>query len=356
MHPLASEKRGLLYALAWVPVAGMLALFFRQTAGGMRWMEALALAVPLSGLYAMVCLSSWYLCRMAPLARANAVRLFAAPLLASFIAAGLWIGMARLLAAAVASSGAFSGIEERMQAHETSLWISGVLLFLLSTSLCYLFSEVEMARAAREREMRSAMMAREAELKALRDQISPHFLFNSLNSISALVGVDKQKAREMCALLADFLRTSLTIADRRFIPLGEELALIRKYLAIEQVRFDQRLQYEEQVEEAALGASVPPLLLQPLVENAVKHGISQCLEGGVIRLEVQAGENDLLVVMTNTIDAEAPRRSGANVGLENVRRRLETLYEGGARLTTEVKGETFRAEIRLWKYPPEAMR
>jgi len=356
MHPLLAGKRGMFYALAWVPVAGMLALFFRQAAGGMRWFEASALAFPLCGLYAIICLSSWYLCRMAPLANAGASRIAAAPLLASLIAAAVWVNAGRLLAATLATAQPFAGLEDRFQRHETSLWIGGVLLFLLSTSLCYLLAEIEATREAREREVRAAMMAREAELKALRDQISPHFLFNSLNSISALVGIDKQKAREMCALLADFLRTSLSIADRRFIPLEEELALTRKYLAIEQVRFAERLRFEEQLDPAALDASVPPLILQPLVENAVKHGIGQCLEGGVIRLEVRNGANDILLSLTNTFEADAPRRPGARLGIDNVRRRLETLYGGGSRLTTSTTPHQFRAEIQLWKHPPEEMR
>lgn len=356
MHPMLAGRRGLLYVLAWVPVAGMLVLFFRQTGGGMRWMEALALAAPLSAAFAMVCLSSWYLCRMAPLADSGAVRIFAAPMLASVIAAGLWVGMARLWANVLAGAAGFTGIEERMLAHETWLWATGVLLYLLSTALCYLFAEIEAAREAQEREVRAAMMAREAELKALRDQISPHFLFNSLNSISALVGADKQRAREMCALLADFLRASLTIAERRFIPLEEEIALVRKYLAIEKVRFDQRLRFEEHIDAPALKASVPPLLLQPIVENAIKHGIGQCLEGGVIRLEVRNGEKDLRLSLTNTVDPEAPPRKGTGVGLENVRRRLETLYGRGARLTTRTDSGEFRAEIQMFQQPPETLR
>ncbi|MBL8179835.1 MAG: histidine kinase [Bryobacterales bacterium] len=356
MHPLLVGKRGQFYVLAWLPVAGMLSLFFRQAAGGMNWFEALTLAFPLCALYAIVCLSSWYLCRMAPLAKAGPVRIAAPPLLASLIAAAVWINAGRLLASALSSARPFAGLEDRFQRHETSLWISGVLLFLLSTSLCYLLAEIEAVREAREREIQSAVMAREAELKALRDQVSPHFLFNSLHSISALAGIDKQKAREMCALLADFLRTSLTIADRRFIPLEEELALTRKYLAIEQVRFGERLHFEESIEPAALDSLVPPLILQPLVENAVKHGIGQCLEGGAIRLEARNGANDILLALTNTTDSDASKPAGARLGLANLRRRLETLYRGGARLTTSSSPTQYRAEIQLWKQPPKEMR
>ncbi|MFN7936549.1 MAG: histidine kinase [Bryobacteraceae bacterium] len=350
MHPLLAGKRGLLYALAWLPIAGMLALFFRQTAA-LRPIESIAFIFPLCAIYAIVCLSSWYLCRITPLSTSGAARIAVTPILAAIIAAGVWVTISRFLAAALSSL--FPALEERFLRHESPLWITGVFLFLLTTLLCYLLAEVESAREAREREIRSAILAREAELKALRDQISPHFLFNSLNSISALIGIDKQKAREMCALLGDFLRSSLAIADRRFIPLAEELALLRKYLAIEQVRFAERLHFEETIEPAALESSVPPLLLQPLVENAVKHGISNCLEGGLIRLEARAGVNDVILTLTNTYDPDAPKRTGSSLGHENIRRRLETLYEGGARLNTSSTADTYNAEIRLLKQPPE---
>ncbi|MBS1826994.1 MAG: histidine kinase [Acidobacteria bacterium] len=350
MHPLLAGKRGLLYALAWLPIAGMLALFFRQTAS-LRLIEAITLLIPLSFVFAIICLSSWYLCRMTPLSTAGAARIAVTPILASIIAAGVWVTISRLFSAALSSL--FPSIDERFLRHESPLWITGVFLFLLTTLLCYLLAEVESAREAREREIRSAIMAREAELKALRDQISPHFLFNSLNSISALIGIDKQKAREMCALLGDFLRSSLAIADRRFIPLAEELALVRKYLAIEQVRFAERLRFEESIEPAALESSIPPLLLQPLVENAIKHGISHCLDGGLIRLEARAGVNDIILALTNTYDPDAPKRTGASLGHENIRRRLQTLYAGGARLSTSATETTYSAEIRFLKQPPE---
>jgi two-component system, LytTR family, sensor histidine kinase AlgZ len=355
MHPLLGGRRGLFYWLAWVPVSGMLLLFFRR-AGGLDWSESALMAIPLSGVYAMVCLSAWYICRIAPLAAGNELRIFVTLMIASIAASLVWAGLARGLAAALAATAGFTGLEERMARNENWLAATGVLLYLLAVSLSYLLVELEAAELARTREVRAAMMARDAELKALRDQVSPHFLFNSLNSISALVGIDKQRAREMCVLLADFLRLSLSVGDRRFIAFEEELAMTRRYLAIEQVRFDQRLRIEQNVPPEALPLTVPPLILQPLVENAVKHGIAQLIEGGVIHISAILNEHDWRICIVNTYDPESPGRKGAGVGLHNVRKRLETLYGGAARLDTAAHPNEFRAELFLRKETPEGFQ
>lgn len=349
MHPLVAGQRGALYAMAWLPVAGMLTLYLRQ-GGGCRWLEAVALALPLTGVFAAIALSAWYLCRIAPLGSSNPVRIVVTPLMGALIAAAIWVGMGKGLAIALASTNAdWTGLDEKLLRVEPVLWSIAVLLYLLAVSVSYLIAEIEAVRQAKDQELRAAAMAKEAELRALRDQINPHFLFNSLNSISALAGVDKGKAREMCALLADFFRLSLGIGEKRFIALDEELAMVRHYLAIERVRFGERLRWEEVLEAGAGKALVPPLLLQPLVENAVKYGVAQALDGGVIRIEARSGERDLTIVIRNSFDADAVLRKGAGVGLNNIRKRLETLYGGGAFLTTEAKDGEFRAEVRMWK-------
>jgi len=355
MHPLLGGRRGFFYWLAWVPVSGMLLLFLRR-AGGLDWSESTLTSVPLSGVYAMVCLSAWYLCRITPLAEGSEMRIFATLSIASLVAAAVWVALSRGWTAALSSIAGFTGLEERMSRNENWLAATGVLIYLLAVSLSYLLIELEATQLAKTREVRAAMMARDAELKALRDQVSPHFLFNSLNSISALVGIDKQRAREMCALLADFLRLSLSVGDRRFIAFEEELAMTRRYLAIEQVRFDQRLSIQQNVPAEALPLTVPPLILQPLVENAVKHGIAQLIEGGVIQISAVVNERDWRISIVNTYDPESPGRKGAGLGLHNVRKRLETLYAGAARLDTTALPHEFRADLFLRKETPEGFQ
>jgi hypothetical protein len=159
--------------------------------------------------------------------------------------------------------------------------------------------------------------------------------------------VDPGGAREMCVLLGDFLRHTLGLGERAVIPLKDELAMVRNFLAIERVRFGARLRVEEDVESAAEACLVPPLVLQPLIENAVKHGIANLAEGGFVRLEARRENGGLTVAVENAFDPEciAPRKSG--LGLANVRRRLETRYGERAALRIFTNGDRYRVRLSL---------
>jgi LytS/YehU family sensor histidine kinase len=195
--------------------------------------------------------------------------------------------------------------------------------------------------------MKASVLARDAELRALKAQVNPHFLFNSLNSISALTASDAAKAREMCILLGDFLRRTLGLGEKQSIPLEEEMSLVHAFLAVEKIRYGARLQMEELVDKEALNAQVPPLLLQPLVENAVSHGIANLVEGGWIRLEVKQNNGYLRIAIENLFDPEAPQRHRNGVGLANVRQRLQARYGDGATFGTTAAEGRFRVAISL---------
>jgi LytS/YehU family sensor histidine kinase len=184
------------------------------------------------------------------------------------------------------------------------------------------------------------------ELKALQAQIDPHFLFNSLHSISALTTSDPAKAREMCVLLSDFLRSSLKMGDRERIPLSEELALARNFLAILQIRFGSRLRIEEDVKDGATGCLVPPLLLQPLVENAVTHGVATLVEGGSIRIGISRTDGRVAIRIENNFDKDARRHRGG-LGLANVRKRLEVCYGDAASVEVREAEDRFRVDVQL---------
>ncbi|HXE31138.1 MAG TPA: histidine kinase, partial [Terriglobales bacterium] len=222
---------------------------------------------------------------------------------------------------------------------------AGFLLYLLTVAGYYLWIGAETAR-------RAEILAREAELRALKAQLNPHFLFNSLNSISALTATDPARAREMCVLLGDFLRRTLRLGERRGVPLADELDLTRAYLAVEQIRFGPRLRFEENIAPGALATEVPPLLLQPLVENAVVHGIAQLLEGGWIRLDAAWTGDGLRLCVCNPYDPEAldalsPRPGSGGLGLANVRNRLEARFGAAASIETAATNGQFTVTIML---------
>ncbi|MBZ5523375.1 MAG: histidine kinase [Acidobacteriia bacterium] len=348
MHPILSQFRRLaLYLLAWAPLAGLL-VYLLAVPGGLSRSWSLALVVPLCLIYAFVCLSAWYSCRGTPLETSSLFRLALTHLSAAVLMSLLWLAMARALAAVLSSFDSFQGIDQHIGRQYPLLFGSGVLLYLLAVALHYVLLSSEASREAEQREMQARVLARESELRALKAQVNPHFLFNSLHSISALTSIDAARAREMCILLADFLRATLGLGEKSSIPLSEELSLARSFLAVEKVRFGARLNLEERVEPEALEFLVPPLLLQPLVENAVSHGISNLTEGGWIRLSIGGdGRGDLTIVLENSFDREMPSRRGTGMGLKNVRRRLDMRYGDRANFDVRTEGDCFRVTMNL---------
>jgi len=216
----------------------------------------------------------------------------------------------------------------------------GLLLYVLSVALHYMVLAVEESRQA-------ALDAREAELRALKAQINPHFLFNCLNSITALTTSDPGKAREMCIRLADFLRSTLGLGERASVAWHEELDLAQAYLDVEQVRFGSRLQVEMSVDEACGDCLVPPLVLQPLIENAVKHGIATLVNGGIIQVQSRVLDGLLEVSVENGFDPDSPSSRRNGLGLRNVRTRLERRFGALARLEAGSRENRFRAEFTV---------
>jgi hypothetical protein len=346
MHPLlASKGRITLYLLAWLPIAGLLGYLLSFT-GQLPLLQTEALALPLALFYALVCLAPWYMCRVLPPGPSQIPKLIGNHTPAAVVAALLWIVLAKVLALALGRY-YFPQLNERFSPQLPLLFGIGVLLYLLSVALHYVLLSLESSKEAETREQEARTLAREAELKALKAQINPHFLFNSLNSISALTTVDGARAREMCIKLSDFLRSTLNLGDKQSISLKDELGLAKAYLDVEQVRFGARLRTEFHTDGACDRCVVPPLFLQPLVENAVKHGIAGMVDGGAVQVDTHCENGLLKVTIGNDFDPDAPAAGRHGLGLQNVRGRLRALYENQARLDTEVSGHRFLVRVEL---------
>jgi two-component system sensor histidine kinase AlgZ len=349
VHPILGRTGRLAtYLAAALGLGGLVAGIF--TRFGLSWVEALALLLPLFLVYAFVCLSAWYVSRSMPLTTTStAPRVLLSSVMAAMFASGLWLGLAHAWIAALSLTAAFAPAADRYRQQLPFLFAIGVLLFLLSLAINYVLLAFETAREAERRQLELEILTRDAELRALRAQIDPHLLYNSLNSISALTGSDAPGARRMCLLLGEFLRNTLDVSARQRIPLADELALAERYLDIEQVRFGSRLRVERRVDADAAACLVPPLLLQPLVENAVTHGIARLLEGGLIRLDISRSNGHLAIVIENPCDpdsAPASARPGG-MGLDNVRNRLDAMFGREARLAVDAAAGQFRVELQL---------
>jgi two-component system sensor histidine kinase AlgZ len=213
------------------------------------------------------------------------------------------------------------------------------IVLIAWSALYFGIKHYETAEEQRGRALAAEATAREAQLQALRYQLQPHFLFNTLNAISSLVVMKQPElATEVIAKLAALLRNTLNLPEVHTVTLREELAVIEEYLSIEQIRFGSRLAVTLEVDSVAYGAQVPRFILQPLVENAMRHGIARCPNGGKIAIRSSALEGRLRIEIENDrTTAEQPSGEGGHgLGLPNTRTRLEKLYgeHGGLTVTT----------------------
>jgi two-component system, LytTR family, sensor histidine kinase AlgZ len=323
MHPiLGNGRRLLIYLLAWVLIGSLLTVALR---GNAPWLPTAVLFIPLSLLYGFVALSAGYICRAFPLGeRVRVSNVAIVHLVAGAVAGGMWVGLSNIWAHAVDWFTASTAASRLADAQSLLLFVIGALLFWLAAVFHYLLLAFESSREAETRTLELSLLARESELKALRAQIDPHFLFNALHSISALTTSNPIAARRMCLLLADFLRDTLRLGSNARIPLAEELRLADQYLAIEQIRLGERLRVAHDTDTEAAMCLVPPLILQPLVENAVVHGVSQLVDGGTISLVAHCANGMLTIAITNPCDPDRARSRGVGLGLELLRKRLTT--------------------------------
>ncbi|MFT3677645.1 MAG: histidine kinase [Chitinophagaceae bacterium] len=226
------------------------------------------------------------------------------------------------------------------------LLVTGIRLMAIWVLAYYLYQYAQREIRATRESARLALIAKDAQLDNLTAQLNPHFFFNSLNNIKALVLADPQSARRAIDLLSDLLRTSLYRRDVLQIPLRDELTLINDYLELERMRFEERLQVEINVEENLLIIPVLPLSIQVLVENAIKHGIAQRKEGGVIRIAVAKNDANLLISVSNSGHLSGGPDNG--LGLKNLRERLQLQYNGAAGFwLKELPEGTVCAQIKL---------
>jgi hypothetical protein len=346
MHPILTRPERLaLYLGAWVVVGTLIAGVLNRQ--GLTFAEALVLVLPLFLAYSFVCLSAWYVCRAVPLRSSGVWQVLVACVLSSGIAGGIWLALAYAWIAVFDSMPNLAGMAARDRQQIPLLFAAAVLMFLLALAVTYLGLAFEEAREAERRQFELEAHARNAELRALRAQLDPHFLYNCLNSIAALTGADASGARRMCLLLAEFLRSTLHVGVLSRIPLGDELALADRFLAIEQVRFGDRLRVKRQIDESSLAARVPPLFLQPLVENAVTHGIAEVLDGGTITVDVNRSGDRLAIAIENPCDPDTltPMRYGT--GMTNVRQRLHAMFGPSATMSAHAASGRFRVDITL---------
>jgi signal transduction histidine kinase len=322
----------------------------------LRWSQALAINLTYYYLWA---LTTPVVVALARRYRFETAR-WATPLLAHLVASAvltavqLLAGEAILTALGMRNASAFGA----------KVWLSFVLNYQSSLPTYWLILFAYLAFdyyvKFRDRELRGAQLAAElsrAQLQALKMQLKPHFLFNTLNSISSLMYTDVEAADAMLARLSEFLRLTLDRDLDQEVTLQEELEFVRRYLEIEKIRFEDRLTVSVDIDPAVQGARVPTLALQPLIENAIHHGIATRPAGGSIVIRARRSEGELHISITDDGIGPTPAQPRERIGLANTRARLERLYGAAHRFTCAVSpAGGFVVDMVIPYHPVETAR
>jgi sensor histidine kinase YesM len=331
-HPILSNRvRLIVWWLVWLFLALGQSLLFYFAYGSFTNLSIIDSLVSLI-IYSGIALSLWY-----PFSFFNSGVTRIPALISNLVAIGalsvtLWVLITKYLMTTVLPE------ESNYQAYWNATFPyrigTGVFIYGLIILTYYLFVSLSNLSEKNAKEAKLESLVKETELKMLRSQINPHFLFNSLNSISSLTITDPEKARDMVVKLSEFMRYALSRKDEQPVTLQNELENLRLYLDIEKVRFGDKLTTEEIIEPGCLDLKIPVMLLQPLFENAVKHGVYECTESVRIITQAKIIDGYFEINISNNYDPAPSLKRGTGTGLLNVTRRLELFYGKKASIKT----------------------
>jgi signal transduction histidine kinase len=323
-----------IWTLIGLAFAGQLYLVQARLGDPVSWQFAIGRKLADWYVFAILSIPVWWLARHFPIERHQWHRTLVVHLAGATVFSVCWM-VFRAAVEHLQSRGSAQPVSFEM-AFSHALVATFVFNTLIYWALVSLSHALGYYLKYQERTVRAAELEKrltEAKLQALQMQLNPHFLFNTLHAISSLMHQDVEAADRMLARLSDLLRYALESTDSQEVPLRKELDFLTRYLEIEQTRFGERLQVRLQIDPAVMDAKVPNLILQPLVENAIKHGIEPHARPGILELRAQRENGTLrLEVEDNGAGLQPTKRAGFGVGLSNTRARLEQLYGAGHRL------------------------
>ena len=209
---------------------------------------------------------------------------------------------------------------------DVNSFLTGFVLYFIWSALYFVSTYSLRARGEQMKNLQLESLKNEIELQNLRSQLNPHFMFNAMNSIRALIDEEPKQAKQAINQLSHILRNALVHGKDSTITVKDELALVDDYLSLEKIRFEERLAIQKNIDDASLVCKIPPLLLQTLVENAIKHGIAQLMNGGVVKIDIHKTADWLTIKITNTGEYKDENITGTGVGIANTKKRLSLEY------------------------------
>ncbi|WP_156027159.1 sensor histidine kinase [Sporocytophaga myxococcoides] len=343
IHPFTGKLKQLyFYITVWVLIsmAHTVVLFYLYH---QPFLPAILDAVIFNFLFSFTGLSLWYMVRYLNFENQSFYFICTNYLGAALIFVLLSVGSGYLLLNVVSESN-----YEYLKFLDASIPWRCILAFFYFLAFVLIYYLIMFSRTIKEKQLKEAELKsaiQETELSMLKSQLNPHFIFNSLNSINALTILDPQAAGEMIVKLSTFLRKSLDQGKTSLIDIEEELETINLYLDIEKIRFGEKLQIELDIKNSVNGALIPPMLLQPLVENAVKHGVYESLESITISINAELANGNLHISVENSCDQEIKKVGRKGIGLRNVAQRLYLSFGRSDLLKIHREHHAFRVDV-----------
>lgn len=346
MHPVFHSARNLVaVAGLWLALSFIISYFLYLT-HNIDLSSSLILFAPLIFAYFFFCISNYFICLRLPIRQTAFLRLLSTQL----------AGMTATLALWLVSSAAYVYILNKSTHNDwfplymkslVLLSIVGAMLYCFWILAHYVYLMAEQHDHMERTELQRKLLISQTELQSVKATVHPHFLFNSLNTLANLALIDPRKVHDICLKIAEFLRYSVSYGRKKSATVGEELEHIKNYLAVEQERFGSRLKVTFETEWDIESICMPPLLLFPLVENAIKHGIDNRLEGGTLSINVKRNGKILDILIENPYENSGRKQPGESFGLESVRRRINALYGDAAALKISSDSSNFSVLLSL---------
>ncbi|MDP2721582.1 MAG: histidine kinase [Bacteroidales bacterium] len=347
LNPLSKNHNYLIaYLIVWLSIM-LIQTFVIYYFYEVNWKISIIDSLIFNSLFSLVGYNLWYVIRFNLKETSSVFDMMVNHLVVAVIIIAAWIGGSWLLLVNTFSD----SVSYHQFLNDSLPWrvITGIFYYLLFIMYYYVMLYYEDLQEKLKIEGQLQNLVQQAELNALKSQINPHFLFNSLNSISSLTITNPDKAQDMVIKLSDFLRYSLSHDKTEKASLKQEFENLNRYLDIEKIRFGKRLNFSTDIPDKCLGQKIPNMILQPLIENAIKHGVYHSTEEVLVELKCSEKDGFVVIEISNEYDPDAIKKAGEGIGLSNIKKRLQLIYQRQDLLEIHAEKMIFRAIIKLPK-------
>jgi two-component system LytT family sensor kinase len=343
-HPILKNKRSILiYVAIWAAII-VLSILGSKTIL-ISYKIAIINTITFSGLFALLGIPIWYMVLYSNIEKSNILTIVLNHVTGATIVVFIWLMAGYLISTALLPDELM--YPDMLNAKLPQAILFGFTLYAIYVLVYYLNIYYSNLKEKKSNENSLLAKIKEAELSLLKAQINPHFLFNSLNSISSLTITNPSKAQEMIIKLSDFLRYSITGKNNQKSTLKTEMENIQRYLDIEKVRFGNKLNFVQDIPQACFEKTLPVMILQPLFENAVKHGVYESTDEVTLSISCTCEGGFLHIVMRNNFDTDFTSHKGAGIGLQNIRERLRLIYYSDNLLKTSIDKNIFEVKLLI---------